>query len=214
MEKELPGLLKSYLVNFKHLLFGKPVRHVVFDLETTGLYPNQGDRVVEVGAVAIEDGCAVDHFHSLIDIGMRVPLAAQRINRINTKMTRGKPKAKDVFPWFHVFIKDSILVAHNAKFDMAFLKNEFAGLGMEMNNKCLCTWEICRKIYPGLRNYRLKTVAQRILGELPEGLEMHRALNDAMLLTKVWLELERRSRLSPEFPKHLLIPRSIQNEAG
>lgn len=96
-------------------------RYVVLDVETTGLSPRYGDRVIEIGAVAIEDGRMVEEFHALINIESPIPKAVQRIHGITDEMLIGKPKADEVMPRFLDFIKSSILVAHNARFDVGFI---------------------------------------------------------------------------------------------
>jgi DNA polymerase-3 subunit epsilon len=91
-------------------------RHVVLDIETTGLYPHRGDRLVEIGAVAIESGRCVAEFESLIDCGKAIPRRAQDVHGITTEMLNGQPSPEEVLPRFLRFASRSTLVAHNAKF--------------------------------------------------------------------------------------------------
>ena len=93
-------------------------RYVSFDVETTGLYPQRGDRIIEIGAVAIEDGTVTEEFHSFLNTGKPIPLAAQKIHGIRVEMLTGKPGPEEVMPRFIAFISNSVLIAHNAKFDM------------------------------------------------------------------------------------------------
>jgi DNA polymerase-3 subunit epsilon len=176
-------------------------RYVSFDVETTGLYPQRGDRIIEVGAVSLEDGTVVDEFHSFLNAGKLIPLTAQKIHGIHGEMLTGKPGPEEVMPRFMAFISNSVLIAHNAKFDMTFLRYELARLGRSLPNRYLCTLEIIRKAYPELPNYRLETVYNHLLGDLAEGSRRHRAIDDARLVARIWLEFERRKGLLGQFLK-------------
>ena len=167
-------------------------RHVIFDVETTGLSAPRGDRVIELGAVAVESGKITEEFHALIDAGTRIPIAVRRIHGITNDMLRGKPKPGDVFPQFKEFIQDSILVAHNAQFDVRFLRYEFSRLGFGLDNRYLCTLEMCRKRYPRLPNHRLETICRHLFGQQVEEVQLHRALADARMVARVWLEMVRK----------------------
>ena len=140
-------------------------RYVALDVETTGLSPKSGDRVIEIGAVAIEDQSIIDEFSSLIDVGKRIPWQVQQVHGITNEMLYGEPRPDEVLPEFYKFIAGSILVAHNASFDIGFLRYEFALLGMSLNNRSLCTLKMSRKQYPHLPNHKLETVSRYLLGE-------------------------------------------------
>jgi len=107
-------------------------RHVVVDVETTGLSPRAGHRVIEIGAVALEEGRIVGEFATLIDAGVPVPYAVQAIHGITDEMLAGQPTPEQALPLFDAFIRESTLVAHNAPFDLRFLSHEFARLGMPL----------------------------------------------------------------------------------
>lgn len=164
-------------------------RHVIFDLETTGLSPQRGDRVIEIGAVAFENGLKLKEFQSLININKKIPPKAQAIHGISNEMIRGERSASEVFPEFHSFIKDSVLIAHNASFDYRFLNHELGQLGLPFHNKQICTLKLSRKLYPKLPNHKLETVYRHLIGSLPENINMHRALDDARMLTEIWMEM-------------------------
>lgn len=166
-------------------------RYVVLDVETTGLSPRYGDRVIEIGAVALEGGLMVEEFHTLIDIESPIPKAVQRIHGITDEMLIGKPKADEVMPRLLDFIKNSILVAHNARFDVGFIRNEFARLDIALNNEYLCTLETSRRLYPGLVNHKLPTVYRHLFGHISEETRLHRALDDARLTAKIWMEMRK-----------------------
>lgn len=164
-------------------------RYVVVDVETTGLSPRYGARVIEIGAVAIANGRITEEFHTLINIESPIPKAVQRIHGITDAMLIGKPKPHDIIPVFHAFIKDSILIAHNARFDLSFIRHEFARLNMTLTNDHLCTLKLSRNRYPHLPSHKLEAVARHILRDLPENLKLHRALNDARLTARMWMEM-------------------------
>jgi DNA polymerase III subunit epsilon len=164
-------------------------RHVVFDLETTGLSPRQGHRVIEIGAVAIENGAVAEEFSTLIDAGIRIPPVVQAIHGITDEMLDGQPKPEEIFPRFRTFIADSILVAHNAAFDIRFLRHEFARLKMGLPNRHVCTLEMCRDRFPRLIDRTLETVYLHLFPEAGLHRQNHRALDDARMTAKIWLKL-------------------------
>ena len=165
-------------------------RHVVIDLETTGLSPRQGHRVIEIGAVAIENGTMVEEFTTLIDAGIPVPLVVQAIHGITSEMLEGQPKPEEVLPLFRAFIADSVLVAHNAAFDVRFLRHEFARLKMGLPNRHVCTLEMSRLRFPHLSDKTLETVYLHLFPEAGLHRQNHRALDDARMTAKIWLKME------------------------
>jgi DNA polymerase-3 subunit epsilon len=165
-------------------------RHVAVDIETTGLYPQRGARIVEIGAVALEGGGCVAEFETLIDCRKEIPRRVQEVHGISTEMLAGQAPPEEAFPSFLRFASRSTLVAHNAKFDINFLRYELARLGLGMNNAYVCTLRMSRRLYPQLANHKLETVARHLLGPLPVGTRLHRALEDARLVAKVWMALE------------------------
>jgi DNA polymerase-3 subunit epsilon len=162
---------------------------VAVDVETTGLSPQRGHRVIEIGAVRIVNGAFTEEFHSLIDCGGSISMSAQRIHGITPAMLRGQPPPAAAFAAFRAFIGQALLVAHNAPFDISFLRHEFGRLGWPLPNRSLCTLQACRRRLIRLSDYRLETVAQRLLGPLPEDGCRHRAIDDARLVARVWVAL-------------------------
>ena len=161
----------------------------MIDVETTGLSTSRGDRIIEIGAATIEQDQIKDEFHSLINIGKRIPLAARLIHGITNKMLTGQPKPEDVFPLFNEFIQDSVLVAHNARFDIGFLMQEFGRLGLVLGNKYRCTLEMSRARYPRLPNHRLETVYRHLCGKSNGESQAHRALGDAKMVAEIWMKM-------------------------
>jgi DNA polymerase-3 subunit epsilon len=162
---------------------------VVIDLETTGFSPLRGDRVIEVGAVAVESGVTAEEFHTLVRVSRTIPRQASLVHGITDRMLDGQPLPQEVYPAFRDFIGGSTLVAHNAQFDLAFLAHELGRLGMSLPNRHICTLRLARRRLPRLPNHRLETVYRHLFGGLPEGNRQHRALDDARLTAMVWLAL-------------------------
>lgn len=167
-------------------------RYIVFDVETTGLRPDRGDRIIEIGAVALMGEDTVDEFSTLVHPEHSIPRDVTIIHGITEEMLVGQPGPDEVIPRFHEFIGTSTLVAHNAEFDVTFLRYEFDRLGLRLNNRHRCTLKMVRKRYPGLPNYHLETVARRLLGISAEEGQRHRALDDARLTARIWVEMRRK----------------------
>ena len=164
-------------------------RYIAIDVETTVLSTKRGDRIIEIGAVVVEGGRIGEEFHSLICVKERIHWAAQQVYRITNDMLLGKPIADKVMPEFRKFIADSTLVAHNARFDMGFISHEFLRLGIRLTNPYHCTLELSRSLYPKLPNHRLETVYRHLCGRIPEEAKRHRALDDARLVARMWVEM-------------------------
>jgi DNA polymerase-3 subunit epsilon len=165
------------------------MKYVVVDVETTGMSVQRGGRVIEVGAVALDDGVVVAELDTLIDTGARISHGAFRVHGISEAMLSGKPGPAQVWPWFREFCASAPLVAHNAAFDSSFVRHELGLLGMGLSNPWCCTVRLARRKLLHLRNHRLDTVYRHLFGELPCGTQRHRALDDARLAARVWVEL-------------------------
>lgn len=165
-------------------------RHVVVDVETTGISVARGGRVIEVGAVAVEGGQIIAELDTLICVDAPIAAGAYRVHGISQDMLFGKPEPEEVWPRFLDFVADAPLVAHNAPFDSAFIRQELARLGKRLPNRWHCTVRRSRRALPHLPNHRLETVYRHLFGSLPGGAQSHRALDDARLAARVWVELE------------------------
>ncbi len=162
-------------------------RSVVFDVETTGLSTRLGDRVIEIGAVAIEGKKVVDEFHSLIHTTQPINPFAYAVHGISEQMLEGQPSANKVIPRFHKFIQNSVLVAHNASFDVRFIQHEFDKQKLKLNNICFCTLKLGRSIYPDLESHDLLTLYRQFYIKPPG--RLHRALEDARATAKIWIKM-------------------------
>lgn len=164
-------------------------RVVVVDVETSGLSPQRGDRVIEIGAVAVSDGSVGEEFHTLIDVDCRIHWAAERVHGISRSMLIGNLMPEYAWESFLEFVRDSPLVAHNARFDLAFIRHEAARIGRCLGNQVHCSLELSRRRFPNLASHKLEAVARHLLGGIPEDCRLHRALGDARLLARVWVAM-------------------------
>jgi DNA polymerase-3 subunit epsilon len=165
-------------------------RHVVVDLETTGLSPRHGHRVIEIGAVAVENGAIAGEFSTLIDAGVPIPPEVQAIHGITDEMLEGQPRPEEVLPRFYDFIAGSVLIAHNAVFDIRFLRHEFARLKIGLPHRYVCTLEISRRRFPRLADHTLETIYLHLFPDPDFLRQNHRALDDARMTAKIWMKME------------------------
>ncbi len=168
------------------------MKSIVFDIETTGLSPNTGHRIIEIGALSMQGAEIVSEFHSLIDCDYPISPQAQRVHGISAQMLRDQPLPDMVFTAFRDFIGHLPLVAHNAPFDTRFLRAEFAQLGYSLKNTIHCTLKLSRRHWPHLPNHRLDTVFARLGGRVDATIQRHRALDDARMAAFVWGEILKR----------------------
>jgi len=136
------------------------MKFVAFDLETTGIKP-QENSIVEIGAVLFDGAEAVKTFGTLIDPGMPIPPDASAVNGITDEMVRGKPRVVDVLGDFSDFCGTLPLVAHNAPFDFKFLLEDVKlHRAVAPKGVVLDTLPLARKVFPGLFNYKLGTLVR------------------------------------------------------
>ena len=161
---------------------------VVFDVETTGLSPDQEDRIIEVAALRVRDLKVVDHFHSLLNPQREVSWGAFQVNGISREMLKGAPLAKDILPDLLDFIGEDILVGHNIKFDLGFLHHELIRLGLRPKKEmtALCTLKMAKSLLPHLQRYPLWLVAESLGIDIRQE---HRALSDVELTFEVFKRL-------------------------
>lgn len=163
--------------------------YTVFDTETTGLDPGGGDEIISIGAVRIVNGRILPHdvFEQLIDPGRVIPKDSIKIHGIQPEMLDGKPVIERVLPSFQKFIGDTVLVAHNAAFDMRFLELKEQSSSIKFTNSVLDTLLLSAVVHPYHELHSLEDIAQRFNIEM-EG-RRHTALADAMLTAKIFLKL-------------------------
>ena len=132
---------------------------VIFDFETTGL-DSYRDRIIEIGGLRIENGQSVKEFSTLIDPNIPLPETAAAITGITQEMLTGQPTIEEKLPEFLEFIKGAILVAHNAEFDMAFLRNNCERQGIQLEWPSFCTLKLARHLLPDLESKSLDALAE------------------------------------------------------
>ncbi|MBM4251360.1 MAG: 3'-5' exonuclease [Deltaproteobacteria bacterium] len=138
-----------------------PVRRgsiVIFDLETTGLDAN-ADRIIEIGAIKLSALGPVDQFSCLVHTDIELTDDIIKLTGISPDMLVGQPTIAKVLPEFLAFIEGSILVAHNAEFDMSMLKAACSRQGIDLEWPCFCTLKMARQLLPELENKKLDTLA-------------------------------------------------------
>jgi DNA polymerase III subunit epsilon len=167
------------------------VTFIALDTETTGLTPIV-DRLVEVAALCFRlDGCELATFQQLIDPRTAIPDEARRIHGITDTMVRGQPPIDVVLPSLLDFLgtDDSILLAHNAPFDLGFLSMALARLKMTAPpHRLFDTLDLTRRLYPTWPSHALERVATTL--KVATGAQ-HRALADARLVKEVFLKILR-----------------------
>ncbi len=162
--------------------------YTVFDTETTGLSPREGDRIIQIGATRIVAGKLrrQEAFEQLVDPDRDLPAAGIAIHGITPAMVQGQPRIGEVLPAFHAFAQETVLVAHNAAFDMAFLQVEEAGSGVRFTQPVLDTLLLSAVIHPQQESHSLEAIAERLGVTI---LGRHTALGDAMVTAEVFLKM-------------------------
>jgi DNA polymerase-3 subunit epsilon len=162
--------------------------YTVFDTETTGVEPSAGDRIVSIGAVRIVNGRLLKQevFEQLVDPQRSISRESVRIHGIRTRDLAGQPTLRDALPGFHRFCEDTVLVAHNAAFDMRFLELGEAETGVRFTQPVLDTLLLSAVVHPHQQDHRLEAIAER-LGIAVIG--RHTALGDALVTSEIFLKL-------------------------
>ena len=148
---------------------------VVFDLETTGFSPTQ-NRIIEIGAVRVEDGKITGRFSTFVNPDVPIPYRIEQLTGINDAMVLDAPKIDVILPQFLEFCKGAVLVAHNASFDMSFIEENCSRMGLEQEFTYVDTVAMARVLLPQLNRFKLDTVAKALGVSLENH---HRAVDDA-----------------------------------
>ena len=161
--------------------------YTVFDLETTGLNPNEGDEIISVGAIRIVNGRLLqrERFEQLVDPRRSIPWTSVKIHGIHPEMLQGKPTIDEVLPMFHDFVKDTILVAHNAAFDMRFLQLKEEQTGVRFINPVLDTLLLSAVVHPSHEDHNLEAIAKRLGVRI---LARHTSMGDAVATGEMFLK--------------------------
>ena len=162
--------------------------YTVFDTETTGLEPSAGDEIIQIGATRIVNGRLLksEYIDQIVD--PRRPLRPEGIpiHGITEEMVKGQPTLDQVLPAFHAFCEDTVLVAHNAAFDMRFLQLKEASTGIRFRQPVLDTLLLSAVIHPNQESHKLEAICARL------GINVigrHTALGDAIVTGEVFLRM-------------------------
>ena len=183
--------VEGYLVDDEQVITRRTIDYdlsetfVVFDIETTGTNKMK-DKIIEIGAVKIRNGMITEEFSELID--PKMPLSPYIINltKINDYMLKGKRTIDEVLKDFKKFVSDLPIVAHNADFDMGFIRQKGRELGIDFNNMSVDTVNMARGLVSDLTRYKLNTLANYFKIDLKSH---HRALDDAICCAHIFNRL-------------------------
>ena len=190
--------IEAYFVNdTAKCIFGKSYpafddEMVVFDIETTGL-SNRTCKIIEIGAVKIKAGKIIDKFDIFVDPETEIPEEITRLTSITNDDVKGAPKEREALEMFFAFAGEKLLIAHNANFDIGFIRVAAERQGMPFNNPYLDTLGLSKYVNPELKNHKLDTIVEHYnIGDFHH----HRASDDAEVLAKIFIEML--SRLKKE----------------
>lgn len=165
----------------------------IFDVETTGLDPLKGHRIIEIAGLRLENGVLQEEtaFVTLVNPERDIPWEARQVNKITEEEVKAAPTIDLVLPQFLEFAKGSVLVAHNASFDMSFLEAEKQYCwGYTDLPDCLCTLMLSRNLYPTDFRHNLDAVSKRFNLDMP--VARHRALADVILTGQALMRMMER----------------------
>ena len=178
----------------------------VIDFETTGLYPQYGDRATEVAIMLVRDGEIIDRYQSLMNAGVRINSFITSLTGITNQMIREAPPVERVMQEAAAFVGDIPLVAHNASFDRRFWDAELERIGMARRQEFACSMLVARRVLPEAPNHKLGTLVS--YAGLPVTGDYHRAEADAEmaahLTTHLTVQLMQRFQLDA-VPHALLV---------
>lgn len=192
--------VNTHIMNASSLAI-KNTDTVVFDLETTGL-SSRYDRIIEIGAVKLRKGLIIDRLSILISPeDVPVSKGSLDVSGITLEMLKNQPAFKTVSASIFNFMKDCILVSHNAPFDMGFLVEAFKRENMQIALPVIDTLSLSRYLYPEASNHRLGALAKRVNVDYDTD-EAHRADYDAEVLSRIWITLSEKLNLEHQIIAH------------
>lgn len=157
---------------------------IALDIETTGFMPNR-DHIIEIAAIKYKNGIESEKFITLIKPPIKISAKITSINNITNEMVANSPSIEEIIPKFCNFVKDSIIVAHNASFDVNFIEYVANKNNLDIDNAVVDTLQICRKLYPNFENHKLGTICSKLGIEL---IDAHRAKSDARACASIVLK--------------------------
>ena len=164
------------------------LNYTVFDTETTGLNPQGGDEIISIGAIRAVNGRLLhtETIHQLVDPCRPVPAESIKYHGIEDQMLKGMPTIEKVLPFFHRFARNTVLVAHNAAFDMRMLQMKEKATGIQFINPVLDTMLLSAILHPAHHDHTLDTIAKRLGVNLTK---RHDALGDAIATGEIFLKI-------------------------
>lgn len=160
---------------------------LIVDLETTGLSPSNSE-IIEIAALKVEGGVIIDKFHTLVKPSLGfIPPNITKLTGITNALVVDKPTIKDIFPTFLDFSQNSIIVAHNAQFDLSFLNVvSYQLTGKFLQNPVLCTQTLAKRLFPDIQSKSLVNLAYHF--NIPYH-KKHRALSDAQVTFELFKKM-------------------------
>lgn len=164
--------------------------YVVFDTETTGLLPSEGDEIVQIAAVRIVNGRRVDKevFDTLVNPGRKIPPASTEVHGISDAMVVDAPDIAEIGRRFHQFAEGAVLVAHNAPFDMEFLRRKEGVIGKTFDHPILDTVLLSAVVFGQSETHSLDALTHRLGITIPEEAR-HTAIGDTVATADAFLKL-------------------------
>lgn len=162
--------------------------YTVFDTETTGLNPSEGDEIIQIGATRIVNGKLLrqESFEQLVDPRRPMSPESMQVHGIQPEMLVGQPTIDKVLPAFHAFAADTVLVAHNGAFDMRFLEMKEKLTGLVFDQPVLDTLLLSAVVHPNQESHRLDAIAERLNVKV---IGRHTALGDAIVAAEIFIRL-------------------------
>lgn len=191
------------------------MREIVFDTETTGLNPHNGDRLVEIGCVELYNRVETGRsFHAYFNPCRPMPPEAEAVHGLSDRFLADKPRFDDMCEQLLEFIGDSPLVAHNASFDFGFLNHELGGCGRPTvcHSRMIDTLVLARQRFPGAK-HSLDALCTRFGVDRSIRIK-HGALIDAQLLAQVYVELTGGRQIGLGLVAEVIEPEPIQAASG
>ena len=158
--------------------------YVVFDLETTG-FSSAKDKIIEIGAVKVENGEITDKYSTFVNPKIPIPFRITQLTSITDEMVMGSPEIETILPQFLKFVGDAVLVAHNASFDVSFIEENCRQQGIEPDFTSVDTVGLARVLLPTLSKFKLNVVA-KALNISQE--HHHRAVDDARVTAEIYVK--------------------------
>jgi DNA polymerase III subunit epsilon len=191
------------------------IRELILDTETTGLDPQSGDRIVEIGIVEMQNKVLTGKkFHFYLNPERDMPTAAYRVHGISGEFLKDKPLFRDIANEFLSFIHDGILIIHNAPFDIKFLNHELSLVNkpsLELS-QTIDTLSMARRLFPGMKT-NLDALCKRFKVD-NSGRKLHGALRDAVLLAEVYVELTGGRQVAFNIPSKQNVNQRLAKQSG